>query len=144
MGAWGFNSFENDAAADWLGDLRESGDSGLIRNSLQAVFPKPPGFLGKLMGKRSSYLDADGASAALVAAEVVAALRGKPHAKLPPEVEKFVADNDQAASTALSALAFKAVQRIRAESELCELWQESEDFELWQAELESLEQRLLA
>jgi len=34
MGTWGADSFQNDWALDWLGDLCESGDASLIRATL--------------------------------------------------------------------------------------------------------------
>ncbi len=38
MGAWGYNSFENDAACDWAFKLEEANDLQFIEETLDAVF----------------------------------------------------------------------------------------------------------
>jgi Domain of unknown function (DUF4259) len=77
MGAWGVGSFDNDDAADWLNDqLRRSADLRPIQTALDAVAQLDP----------TGYLEAPEASAAVAAAEVVAALAGDPAANLPSDV----------------------------------------------------------
>jgi hypothetical protein len=37
MGTWGYKTFENDAASDWLYDLEEAKDSDFLLKSIKAV-----------------------------------------------------------------------------------------------------------
>ncbi|HEU4566145.1 MAG TPA: DUF4259 domain-containing protein, partial [Gemmatimonadaceae bacterium] len=62
----------------------------------------------------------------------------------PPEVAEWVAENrdDDGARPELVALARRAVERIAAESELRDLWAESDDFEAWEASVADLRARL--
>lgn len=75
MGAWAHESFENDDAMDWVGDLLKSDGTGSIAVALDQV-----------LAVGDDYLEAPDASMGLAAAQVVAALMGKPAAKLPEEV----------------------------------------------------------
>jgi hypothetical protein len=65
MGAWGFGSFDNDDAADWIFELEESSGVTALVSAFKAIKP-------------DRYLEAPECSVALAAAEVVAALRGRP------------------------------------------------------------------
>jgi hypothetical protein len=60
MGAWGEGNFENDSVLDWLAEL---GDAAQVKAALDAVAGAPP----------DAYLEVDECSAALGAAEVLAA-----------------------------------------------------------------------
>ena len=62
MGAWGHGSFSNDAALDWLAELR-GGDPDLFGEALDRI----------VAAEDDVYLDVDDCSAALAAAEIVAA-----------------------------------------------------------------------
>ena len=66
MGAWGFGSFDNDDAADFLADATESGDLSLVRGALDNVLTS------------TEYVEAPDASQAIAAAEIVAAALGRP------------------------------------------------------------------
>jgi len=130
MGAWGNGIFENDDAADWVGDLEEGGDASFLRSTLDAV-----------AGTTSSaYVDAGEASCALAAAEVVAACAGAPAGDLPEEVTAWVADHLEAATPELVQQARAAVARMLAGSELLELWSEDGDPDL--TEVRDLQRRL--
>src|SRR5215216_2317973 len=98
MGTWGPNSFQNDWALDWLGDLRESGDASPIRSALSAVVehggtkPYRASLIERMigMGNRKDWLTADVASKALAASEVVAVWHGQPASNLPETVTPWV------------------------------------------------------
>ena len=77
----------------------------------------------------------------LAAAEVIAALLGKPTAKLPDEVASWVAGKRRPDS-ALVKTAQRVVQRILKDSDLKDLWAESSDSAKWQQEVEGLLGRL--
>jgi len=61
MGAWGAGNFENDAALDWVWDLRESTGLEMVENAIADVL------------NCGDYLDADVGCIGLAAAEVVLA-----------------------------------------------------------------------
>jgi hypothetical protein len=88
------------------------------------------------------YLEAPVCAAGLAAAEVVAALLGNAAKSLPDEVRNWVAANDAEVDHELLSLARAAVVRIKRDSELRELWQDSDDYEQWIALQDDLLGRL--
>jgi len=131
MGTWGTGSFENDQALDWVADLDVEGAS-LLEECLS-------------VDDNVEYLDAGVGCDAIAAAEVVAALMGRPAGNLPEELTAWVAgqrgkvDPDRFRSKALALL--QAV--LGAKSELNELWAENEeDCPTWRAGVEDLIGRL--
>ncbi len=132
-GAWDVGSFDNDDALDWVWELSESDDLSIIEDSLQAAV------------ESTDYLEAPTGSIAVAAAEVVAALRGKPGSKLPPEVSEWTNAHKLAISDALLRIARTAVAQVRnaESSELAQLWSDSDEMaSLWHAELDDLLERL--
>lgn len=129
MGAWAYGSFENDDAMDWVGELADADGTEPIMKAFDTVL------------KSKDYLEAPEASMGLAAAEVVAALRGKPIATLPEEVTAWV-ESKTSPKTTLIEKARLVVERILKDSELKDLWSESEDSAKWRQEVESLLQRL--
>ena len=134
MGAWGSGSFENDDAMDWLDVLTDSGDDEPIIGALEEVVA---------MAEAGDYIEAPFACNALAAAEIVAALHGKPSADLPKEATAWLAGK-AVPPASLLATAQKAVRAIRTgeNSELKELWQESGEMSAWLKAVENLENRL--
>lgn len=129
MGTWGSGPFENDRAADWVQDLDDADDLALAIDALERV-------------RGSQYVDADDATTAIAAAEVIAAIGGRPHANLPEDVRRWVTTNDIALDPEHSEEAAAGVARIRGEdSELAELWAE-EDASAWHGHLDDLAARL--
>jgi hypothetical protein len=129
MGAWGAGNFDNDDAGDWSYELEESGIEA-VKSAFDMV----------LSGE--DYVEAPECSAAIAAAEVVAALLGRPAADLPEEVQTFVSTKPKFA-TDLVELAKKALVRVLADnSELRELWQESDSFDEWKQNVADVQARL--
>jgi uncharacterized protein DUF4259 len=132
MGAWGYGPFENDDALDFVADLETTTGTGHLSTVLSAI-----------ADDRSEYVEAPESSAAIAAAEVVAALLGYPHPELPEEVTLWVAQ--QAGSHAdLAREALRAVGRIAESSELREMAEEDDDFPSWQESIADLIGRLRA
>jgi len=129
VGAWGIGNFDNDDAADWVYELAESDDTDVLVAALEQATSE-------------GYLEAPAGCAALAAAEVVAALLGNAGKALPDEVRKWVADNDAEVSHELLALSRAAVMRVKQDSELRELFQDSDDFEQWVSLQDDLLKRL--
>ena len=131
MGAWGYSVFENDDAGDWVWDLEESTDMSAIVEALDLV-----------TDEAGEYLEAPDCSMAVAAAEVVAALHGKPAANLPEEVSKWVAGKP-APNAAISAQAVRAIEAVLDRSELKELWEENEEeYPNWVASLNDIKARI--
>jgi len=121
MGAWGLGPFDNDAAADWAGDLDDAAPkerSTLIRDALTAAI------------EAEEYLDGDEAATAIAAAAVVAA-------KQPdgPELDNNYGPNADTVGSLrlepdLRVLATRALVRALGEaSEWRELWEEAGQFD---------------
>lgn len=133
MGTWGIGSFENDDAADFMIDLLDSGDLSLVREVLDNVLTS------------TEYVEAPDATLAIVAAEIVAAARGRP--TLAAQQEEGLADwlarIRPTVSIDLAAQARDALNRILADnSELRELWEETDDVHDWQAVVTELRSHL--
>jgi hypothetical protein len=131
MGGWGAGSFENDDAQDFLGLLHE----------------KQPEDLQKMLAEiadHQGYLEAPECSAAIAAAEVVATARGNGAQVVPSQIAEWVGKVEGTPSAGMSELARRAVERIRTNSELKDLWLEAEGLNDWSAALRDLEARLQA
>ncbi len=136
MGAWGHLALDNDSAADWVYDLEGREDLSLVEAALAS--------LEEVGGE---YLEQDLACAALAACEVLARLRGKPghHNAYTQKVDAWVAQHRLLPSPALLQRAARAIERILGqESELKELWEESDDASAWRAGVEDLKLRATA
>jgi|CXWK01.1.fsa_nt_gi hypothetical protein len=136
MGAWGVDSFGNDDAADWAFGLDESHDLHLVEETLSRA----------TVGSEE-YLEAPVASEAVAAAEAVARLRGPAGESTgySDSVDRWVARVGKPPSEAVVRLAIRALDRIVApDSELRELWEDSEDFAAWTDAIRELRGRLVA
>lgn len=133
MGAWDIGPFDNDDAADWLYQLEESDDTSVIAAALDSVTE---------VG--DDYLEAPDCSCALAAAEIVAALHGHPMAGLSDEAKAWLEKNRGLDVSELVEEAVAAVQRVRTNSELKELWEESDELPKWEASLDDVTRRLQA
>jgi hypothetical protein len=132
MGAWGADSFENDDALDWLANFCDGPDPALILNALSTVAEMDAG----------EYLEAPDCSVGIAAAEVVAALKSAPNALLPDDAKNCFSSLAIKADPSLVGVALKAIERIKTNSELRELWEESETPNDWYQAVINLEERL--
>jgi hypothetical protein len=132
MGAWGVGSFDNDDALDWLADFTAN-DFRLIDRTLAAVAALLP----------VDELDAPEACEVLAAAECVAAAGGYPAATLPDEVSDWLTNNQPIhLKPDYVTMAQKAVARVLAQSELRDLWAETDEYGAWTAVTTDLLTRL--
>jgi Domain of unknown function (DUF4259) len=139
MGTWGADSFANDAAADWAGDLVDDGTPETVRETLAIAAEAPT----------SEYLDADEGAEAIAAAEVVAAAAGRPCESdaYSEEAIAWATRHAELRDEGFVTLALRAVDRVAADdSELRELWFEDGDDSgrEWKAAIDDLRARLLA
>lgn len=130
MGAWGIGNFDNDDASDWVWELEDAASLAPVQAAFAAVIAA------------DQYLESPDASIGLAAAEVVAASCGNPPADLPESVSQVVAKLEAPAGNELVARARTVVEKIGANSELRELWEETDEFEKWQDNLAGLLRRL--
>lgn len=135
MGTWALDAFGNDYAMDWAQDLQEYKTLELVETTLDNV-----------IDSTEEELEAPFAAEALAALEVIARLAGRAGEKDPAteEVDEWVAACKKKITPPLLDKARLAFERIVSESsELRQLWQESEHFEEWQAEVAALRLRVL-
>jgi Domain of unknown function (DUF4259) len=126
---WGVGSFENDDAAGWLAKLGPVTPADLTRIFFHAA--DNPG-----------YLEAPDASVAVAAAEVIAALSGFPATGVPQEIVEWTKRNREALTPDLKVPAIRALERVRRNSELKDLWLEADGLNDWIAAIHDLQTRL--
>jgi hypothetical protein len=131
MGAWSHEPFGNDTACDWAYGLDEQRDFSLVAKAIQAV-----------LDNGSDYLDSDLASEAIAATEVLAKAlgRGTQTDSYTEEVDAWVKSIAAKPSQDLRTKANGALTRIMGpDSELRELWEESDDFGSWESSIKALQ-----
>ena len=134
MGTWSHEPFGNDTASDWAYDLEEQKDFFLVAQAIQGV-----------LDNDEDYLDADLAVEAIAAAEVLAKAlgRGTQTDAYTEKVDAWLASIKAKPSADLLSGAQAALARIMGpDSELKELWEDSEDFENWVSSIKALQTAL--
>ena len=129
MGAWGTGSFENDDAKDWAGGLDKIAPGDLTRILTQAA-------------DAPEYLQAPAAYIAVAAGEVVAALGGAPSEGVPAAIAEWARIHPEALTPELTAVAIRALERVRRNSEIKDLWMEADGLNDWIAAVRELQGRL--
>jgi len=122
MGAWGYKTFENDDALDWMNDFLSNPSSEFLKATFESINNQ----------STDDYIEAFDASKALIAASTLAHLINK-KVELPANFidklkEKEIKIIDEAN---LKLQAQNALKRILSNSELLELWSESEELDKW-------------
>jgi Domain of unknown function (DUF4259) len=113
VGEWGTGSFENDAASDWFYVVEEAVDPGLvIVSALDDVLAE------------AGDVELDAAWAAVAAAELSASCAGEVADDLPDHIRRWVGEHPHEPHADEIEQAVQAVERVRSESELRELWEE--------------------
>lgn len=130
MAGWGTGSFENEHAQNWLAQLNQ-----LTVDDLTEILRH---------ANESEYLEAPDASAVVTAAEVIAAAGGTPGDVLPREISDWISRIEGSPSVTLRGIASQAVERIRRNSELRDLWMQAEGLNEWSTGLRDLEKRLIS
>jgi hypothetical protein len=128
MGAWAFNSIENDDALDWLDELFASNNMSMVTLALDNVL------------NTKDYLDLEVCNQALAATEVVyGALILNDEAVNSMVTEWLLEKNDKGKKVIFNNIhitkTINVIKKILSDSELKELWLESEEFNSWQQHL---------
>ncbi|HKC00206.1 MAG TPA: DUF4259 domain-containing protein [Terriglobales bacterium] len=149
MAGWGTGSFENEDAQSFLGRLNSMGVDDLRSTLARAA-------------DQDDYLEAPESSSAVAAAEVVAALvvaatfvatkfdaakfaaeeKDASSPTMPRELADWIRQNHAGVTPDLVELARRAVERVRTNSELKDLWLEADGLNEWSAALRELKERL--
>lgn len=130
MGTWSHEPFGNDTACDWSFSLLQTSDLSSVEAALDAV-----------LEVGDDYLDADLATEAIAAIEVLAKLlgRGTQIDSYTEEVDQWVASHPLMPSPELLARAKTVINRICSDnSELLELWEDGEESFAWRESLQHL------
>lgn len=131
MGTWSHEPFGNDTAIDWAYELQDTQDFSLVEQAIQRVLDCGP-----------RYLDADLAVEAVAAAEIIAKAlgRGTQSDAYTEEVDAWLKSISAVPTSTLRSNAHQAMSRILgSDSELKELWEESEDLECWESSVRLLQ-----
>lgn len=134
MGTWSHESFGNDTANDWAYELEDGTDFSVIEAALQVA-----------LDEGDEYLDADLAMEAIAAVEVIAKRLGKGTQSdvYTEKVDQWLETISEQPSDDLLSLAKRVLERIVADdSELKELWLESDEYELWLGNIQQLKDAL--
>ena len=134
MGTWAVDSFGNDDACDWTYELEKVNDLSPVEDALNAV-----------INTGEEGVESSEAAEAIAAIEVIARLQGNwgNRSAYSERVDDWVETNKIQPSTSLVQKAHVVIERILAEdSELKELWQESEEYEAWLDSVADLKNRI--
>ncbi|UHQ18798.1 DUF4259 domain-containing protein [Lysobacter sp. KIS68-7] len=133
-GTWGTGSFDNDDAADFLLDATKQADVQQLRSALERATSE-------------GFLEAPDGAYAIASAEMVAAAMGKPTAEASKnaEVGDWVVRVHPKVDPSLAAEAVRALDRVLGdESELRQVWAESEEYDAWRGGVIALRDRIAA
>ncbi len=129
----GIGSFDNDDARDFLAEVTAGGDLSLVREVFDNVLTS------------TEYVEAADARQAIAAAEIVAAALGRatPAGQGQDRLGRWLAQLRPRVAPDLVAQAEAALTRILARnSELRELWEDTEEFAEWRAAVDELREQL--
>lgn len=128
MATWDYHNFDNDAAADFAETFRQRPNEAVLYEALATA------------AEEEGQLEAADASQALAAAELVAAIIGRPAQDMPVGLLPAATQLDADGQEDLQELAQEAVEAVLRNSELQQRWAATEQYADWQA----LQQNLLA
>lgn len=131
MGAWSHEPFGNDTACDWAYGLEGQADFSLVATAIQNV-----------LDNGNEDLDPDVACEAIAAAEVLAKAlgRGTQSDAYTEAVDAWLNSLAVQPPADLLARTHAALARILApDSELRQLWEESDDLAVWEASVKALQ-----
>jgi hypothetical protein len=113
LGAWGSGSFQNDSANDWFFTVEEAVEPGVvIASALDDALAE------------AGDLELESASAAIAGGELLASCAGQAADDLPDHIRRWAREHPHQPHGAEIEQAVRAVERVRSESELRELWDE--------------------
>lgn len=134
MATWAVDAFGNDFALDWAEDLQELKNMDAVEDTLNNA-----------LDNGEAVLEAPFAAESLVAIEVIARLQGHwgERTEESAAVDAWVEQRPQKARPDLAEKAHRVIERVLSEqSELRELWADSEHYDDWRASVAELKARV--
>ncbi len=128
MGSFDTGNFGNDAALDFIDDLIETGNLDVLHEAFEFVLDLT----------EDDFLETHECQETLAAAEVIALALGNPCENLPEELAEWMEGTTLKSKEILRQKAIGACRRVREQSELRDLWEETEEFDAWLAVLDDL------
>lgn len=132
MGSWSNKPFGNDTALDWALRLLSSGSEDLIPSSIRDALDS------------NDVPDASISEEAVAAAAVIAAAANEPIRAVTKDISAWIRTRGYVPDKALIADATKVLEAVMEESELRELWEESERLQGWLKSTANVQQRLVS
>jgi len=131
MGAWDNGNFGNDDAMDFVADVQNT-DS--IVHAIVTISNTPI----------NEYIESSDSCNTLAAIEYIATAMGNTAKDFPEEALEWVSNNKLVLlqDEKLITHAHVALEKIKTNSELKELWEESGEFEAWLKVVDGLKQRI--
>lgn len=128
--SWGAGLFQDDLATDFANQIVDSDGLAVLHHALAQA------------GQAIGHLLYEPAIRALISAEVVAALGGRPAKAMPTELSDWVARKHATIPGELRRRARTAVERVKEDSEISELWARSSEYGRWIEKVDDLLDRL--
>ena len=128
MGAWGTAAFDNDDASDWVYDFEKRGIAA-IDDALSEA-------------EGSGPLEMPTDANAIAAGEVIAAALGRPATGLREDILSLTRVLRDHVTSEHAERARIVAERVLADSEVAELWAETDENEDWRATVDDLISRL--
>lgn len=132
MGDWDVSAFGNDTAKDWLAELTRGESTAAIFRAIVNVAKLPT----------EDYLQAPECETAVAASELVVAARGKGSPHVPKEVMEWITQRKFVAGKEVVAMALNVLRRIEENSELKDLWADTDSSKDWKKAIADLQNRL--
>ena len=135
MGSWDVSPFGNDEAREWLANL-------IANSSTEPVFRA---LVNAAKIKNGEFFQAPECERAVAAAEdLVACVRDKATANTPPGLKKWLAENKLVVGDQVAQIAIRVLERIVKDSELKQVYDDTDSAEDWYRTLHNIQQRLRA
>lgn len=132
MGSWNNKPFGNDTALDWVSRLLHADSEDPICSCIRGALDS------------NDVLDAPISEEAIAAAAVVAAAAKEPIRAVTKDISAWIRTRGYVPDKALIADAIKVLEAVMAESELRDLWDESERLQGWLKSTANVQQRLVS
>jgi tetratricopeptide (TPR) repeat protein len=132
LGSWDVTPFGNDEAQDWLSDL-------ILSHSTEPIFRA---LVTAAKVSAEEFLQAPESERAVAAAELVACAREKPCKDVPEQLAAWVAEQKFVAGDQIAQMAVQVLERIASNSELQQVWDDTDSAEEWHDRIRDLQGRL--
>lgn len=125
MGAWGIKNFENDYALDFCYKFELVKEKKIIIGAIKKI------------DNENDYLEAPECSEALCAIEMIAAKISNDYSSLPDNIGELLVEKKGLFKRSISftsdeiLISIRVLEKIIKDSELKELWLESDEFDKW-------------